>query len=323
VRNLCIDYVKSIDFAAKQRIDPIKSIDFATRVYVLFTNERFIIKIPDKRGNTCNFPSTYRVKTTSVRIWVILASMPTIAALIWPYFLTNSNIFMRISSIPQLFKAVELVIFHLTENKDLQESMSGYGLMPKRVQAGAALLKNARQMDDTQESHYDTARAMSEQIIKDREATLDVFKGHAGIAKLAFRKEPGMLKELKIVRIAKTNGAWEQQAIKFYNKASKYMDKLQQFGATPESFEQNKAGIKALIKLESRRLKKKGDAEDSTEQKNEAIKELREWYGEFRRLARMAFKKNPQVLETFGMVVLSAKRKKKAEAPQEDTAEAK
>jgi hypothetical protein len=101
------------------------------------------------------------------------------------------------------------------------------------------------------------------------------------------------------------------------------MDRLLQFGATQAAFDQSRAAIEALVTLRNRRMQKKGEAEDSTEQKTEAIKELKVWYSEFRKLARMAFKKNPQVLETFGMVVPSAKRKKKEEAPQEDTAEAK
>jgi hypothetical protein len=218
---------------------------------------------------------------------------------------------MRISTIDQLIEAVELVILHLTENKDLQDSMSGYGLTPKRVQAGDALLKNVLQMHTTQEDHYTMARGMSRQIENDSDAALDVFKGHIAIARSAFRKEPHVLKELKINKIKAARWALTLQAKAFYTKAPAYMDTLLQFGATQASFDQNKASIKALLTLKARRRKKKGDAEHSTQQKNEAIKELKEWYGEFRRLARMAFKKNPQVLETFGMVVLSAKRKKK------------
>ncbi|MEK6479067.1 hypothetical protein WJR50_16085 [Catalinimonas sp. 4WD22] len=56
------------------------------------------------------------------------------------------------------------------------------------------------------------------------------------------------------------------------------------------------------------------NAENSTQEKNQVIKDLRAWYGEFRKLARIAFKDNPQVLESFGMVV-STQRKKKVESP--------
>lgn len=81
------------------------------------------------------------------------------------------------------------------------------------------------------------------------------------------------------------------------------MEKLQKFGATPETFEQNKAAAEAQMALKARRLKTKEDAENTTQLKYQRLKELRAWYGEFRKLAHIAFKNTPQGLETFGMVV--------------------
>jgi hypothetical protein len=227
------------------------------------------------------------------------------------------------SAIEKLFAAVQSVVFHLTDKKEYQQAMSVYGLTPKRVQEGNDLLQNAQQCHSAQEGHYDEARRMSSQITEDGARVLDTFKGHVAIARSAFRKEPLVLKELKIQKMKVDRWAWIQQAIDFYEKAPQQMDRLLQFGATQAAFDQNRAAIEALVTLRNRRMQKKGEAEDCTEQKTEAIKELKVWYSEFRKLARMAFKKNPQVLETFGMVVPSARRKKKTEAPQESTEEAK
>ena len=218
---------------------------------------------------------------------------------------------MRTSSIAQLFEAVNLAVYNLSEDEALQKQMSGYGLTPKRVQEGNTLLVNARQMHSTKEQHYDHARELSVQIAQDREEALETFKEHLAIAKTAFRKEPHIIQELKISRFTAAGWAWVNPAIDFYSKAPKYIDRLQQFGATEESFQQNKAAVDALVVLKARRLKKKGDAENSTQLRNQTIKELRAWYGEFRKLARIAFQDTPQVLETFGMVVPSTKKKRK------------
>ena len=218
---------------------------------------------------------------------------------------------MDTSSVNQLFSAVQSVIFQLSDKKEYQQTMSAYGLTQKRIQEGSALLQTARQLHTTQTGHYDVARRLSAQLVEDREVALDTFRGHVAIAKSAFRKEPLVLKELKINRVSSARWAWMQQALDFYEKAPAYMDTLVQFGATPEAFGQNKAAVEALLTLRDRRMQKKGEAEDSTQQKKEAVKALRAWYGEFRKLARIAFRKNPQVLETFGMVVPSAPRKRK------------
>ena len=218
---------------------------------------------------------------------------------------------MDTSSINQLFSAVQSVIFQLSDKKEYQQTMNGYGFNLKRIQEGSALLQTARQLHTTQTGHYDVARRISAQLEEDREAALDVFKGHVAIARSAFRKDPLALKELKVNRLSHARWAWTQQAIDFYEKAPQYMETLQQYGATPEGFEQNKAAVEALRVLRDRRMQKKGEAEDSTQQKKEAVKELRAWYGEFRKLARIAFQQNPQILETFGMVVPSAPKKRK------------
>lgn len=219
---------------------------------------------------------------------------------------------METSSINQLFSAVQSVIFHLSDKKEYQQTMSAYGLTQKRIQEGSTLLQTARQLHTTQTDHYDIARRISSQLEADRKTALDAFKGHVTIARSAFRKDPLALKELKVNKLFHNRWAWTQQALDFYEKAPAYMSTLVQFGATQEAFEQNKAAVEALQVLKDRRMQKKGEAEDSTQQKKEAMKALREWYGEFRKLARIAFRKNPQVLETFGMVVPSAPKKRNA-----------
>lgn len=223
---------------------------------------------------------------------------------------------MNTSSLFQLFEAVQLAVYNLLENKELQNRMNGYGLTQKRVQEGNTLLKNARQLQSTQYQHTHHTRRLSLQIKQDSEVVLEALKDHVAIAKSAYRKEPHVIQELNIKRVPYAKWAWVQHAIDFYSLAPEYMETLQQYGATPESFEQNKAAAEALLALKAQRLKKKGDAENSTQQKNQAIKALRAWYGEFRKLARIAFQDTPQVLETFGIVVPSSKKKRK-EAVQE------
>ena len=68
--------------------------------------------------------------------------------------------------------------------------------------------------------------------------------------------------------------------------------------------------MEALLALKAQRMKCKGEAEHSTQVRNQTLQELRAWYGEFRKLARMAFQQTPQTLETFDIVVRSSPRKR-------------
>lgn len=225
---------------------------------------------------------------------------------------------MKTTSIHGLFEAVHLAIYITQEYEDMQKRMTVFGYTPKRMQEGNALLEYARMQFSTQESNYNSARYLSLQISKDCAAALETFREHVAIAKTAFRKTPYVIQELKVTKVAGNRWKWVQQAKDFYARAEVHMEKLEQFGATAALFQQNKEAVEALLVLKAERLKKKGDAENSTEERDKAIKALRAWYGDFRKIARIAFKDTPQELETYGIKVSSVKRKPKVSAASAD-----
>ena len=80
---------------------------------------------------------------------------------------------------------------------------------------------------------------------------------------------------------------------------------MKQFGIAPEELQQTKAGIEALLLQKERRRKKKAEAESATQKRNDTLEALNAWLVEFRAVARLAFKDDPQMLEAFGMKVPS------------------
>ena len=217
---------------------------------------------------------------------------------------------MKTSTKSGLLEAVHLALLNLSDNRNLQQKLNVYGFNSKRIQEGNALLGRARLMDQTQQQHYTDTRQVSLRIEQDGEAALELFRDHVAIAKTAFRKEPLVLQELNIKKIQGKPWGWTQQAQVFYQKAVSYRDRLQSYGGMPESFEQNQAAVEALLALKAQRLKCKGEAEHGTHVRDQTLKELRAWYGEFRKLARLAFQHTPQILETFGIIVRSSPKKR-------------
>lgn len=226
---------------------------------------------------------------------------------------------MKISTIKALLEAAGLVILHLSQNKALQKAMGAFGFTPQRVQVGQKLLDDVRQVGSTRTQETDEARRISHQINQEGKVTLQIFRDHVAIARAAFRQEPLALQELKITRLDSNKWGGVQQALEFYEQAPKHMTQLQKFGATPEAFGQNQAAVQALLALKAQRLDRKGKVESNTQRRDQKIKELRAWYSDFLRLARVAFKEDPQLLETFGIVVPSKPRKRKrvVKAPTE------
>ncbi len=226
---------------------------------------------------------------------------------------------MKTSSIKALIEAAGLVVLHLSQNKTLQKAMNAVGFTPQRVQVGKKLLNDVHQTGSDRKQDADEARRLSQQINQEGKTTLRTFRDHVAIARVAFRQEPLALREMKVATL--TSNKWDgvQQAREFYEQAPKHMAQLQKFGAIPEAFQQNEAAVQALLALKAQRLDRKGKTESGTQRRNQKIKELRDWYGDFRRLARVAFKNDLQLLETFGIVVPSTprKRKRNVKAPTE------
>ena len=257
-------------------------------------------------------PTPYPRKVYFQTEWRSSVSPHYLAAALKSYsFTKHFRILMRIDTFDKLIEAVKLAIRGLSSDKDLQKKMSVYGFTPQSLQQGIKLLNVVELTGDTREQKSREARHLTHQITQERQTTQAVFRNHVAIARAAFREEPLVQQDLKIDKMATGNWGWAKQALDFYKLAPIQMARLQQFGATPEAFQQNQAAVQALLDLRAERQQRKGKTQDFTQERNRKIKELRDWYGEFRRLARIALKENPQLLETFGIVVPSGPRKRK------------
>ena len=221
---------------------------------------------------------------------------------------------MNTRAVSKLLDASQLALRGLSEDRELQKQMSAYGFTPKRTQEGQGLVGRVQLIGNTRQQSAMTMRRLSQQIKQDGQTVLNAFRDHAAIARAAFRQDPLVLEELKISKIQQGKWAWVQQALDFYEQTPLHLAKLQQYGATPEGLQQNQAAAQALFDLRTQRLNQKGKAEHSTQEKSQAIRELRIWYSDFLRLARVAFREKPQLLETFGIVVPAKPRRRKPTA---------
>ena len=212
---------------------------------------------------------------------------------------------MNLRTDVEVMEGARLAIFNTEKNEDRQKRLAVYGLTPKRLQEGKALLNNAQMLQDAKVNYYDDRWAIARQLDADRQTAHAMFKEHVGVARTAFRNDPVVLHNLHIQRIATKTWEWPRQALYFYTKVEEHAAQLEPFGINQEVIAQAQASVQALIELKEDRMDRKGMAQHSTQEKRKAFKALREWMLEFRSLARIAFKDNPQMLEVFGISVSS------------------
>jgi len=192
------------------------------------------------------------------------------------------------------------------EDPALQNRMALYGFPLERMLEGKTLLENAQQMHSKKDDQYFEWWNLSGEVKKDRETALDTFVDHVKVARVAFRKKPEILHQLKINRINRSKlWEWTGQAHRFYTLIAEHTATMKKFGVTAEELQQAQAGIEALLAMKDQRMKKKAMAETTTQARNAAFNALNAWLVEFRTAARLALKDTPQMLEAFGMKVPS------------------
>lgn len=210
---------------------------------------------------------------------------------------------MKIHSLDRLREVSSLSVNNTLKDPEAQQKMTQYGFSPRRMKEGKTLLQQLEQQCRTQEQHYEAHWELAHRMDNELRSTRAVFVAHVEVARFAFRNEPAILRKLAIRRLATNRWAWVKQAQSFYTKVTEHTAAMETHGVKSEELAQAQASLQAIAALREDLTRRKGDAEDATQRKQQADKELRAWLSEFRTVARMAFKETPQKLEAFGIRV--------------------
>jgi hypothetical protein len=99
---------------------------------------------------------------------------------------------------------------------------------------------------------------------------------------------------------------WIELARQFYTELSNNPDLTERLSKRNYSSEETEARLVALSEIELARaahIFEKGISQNATNAKAEAFVTLNDWMDEFFSFAKIAFRKEPQLMESFGMVV--------------------
>ena len=211
----------------------------------------------------------------------------------------------KVNSIDRLLEVSSLSVNNTLNDDEAQRKMAQHGFSPKRMQEGKTLLDQFSRLCNSQEQRYEERWELANRMNNELQTTRELFIEHMEVARFAFRKDPAVLYKLNIQRIERSRWNWVKQARSFYSKAQDHATQLAPHGVKPEELAQAQASLEAILAMREELTKKKGEAEDTTHRKDRANKELKAWLSDFRTVARMAFKENPQKLEGFGIRVRS------------------
>ena len=212
---------------------------------------------------------------------------------------------MNIHRDQPLVDAVRLAINNGQGDPEALQLMAKYGFGPEQWQAGHALLQRAEQCFDQCNTLEHERWALSQQINEGLLSVNEQFKEHVQAARFAFRQQPSLLHSLEIDRLATRRWESVRQSAFFYRQLQDKKLSLQAYGVSPKAVQQAAAAVEELLHQREQRTHRSGRAQHGTQEKRAALTELRAWMVEFRGVARLAFRQQPQLLEIFGMKVPS------------------
>lgn len=213
---------------------------------------------------------------------------------------------MKSESINNQLERAGVMVQNARQHPLIQQQLVDWGYAAQKIAQGETLLQDVQLAQQAQKDSYYHKLDCNRQW-KIEWATLQrQYSEHRSVAKTAFRNEPETLMRLRVDRaVARRNADLLDQATDFYTVITGKSKEMQKYGIKPDELTQTQAIITSLSALQAQRLQCKGNAESATQKRNEALKKLRVWQREFTRVARMALKDDPQLLEVLGIVVVA------------------
>ena len=188
----------------------------------------------------------------------------------------------------------------------VQAHLATYGFGDARRLAGQQRLTALINHLDARDAREQERWALSQQINAGLKAVREQLREHIRIARFALNDDPTRLHALRVDTLARPSWKCVDQAIFFYQQLQKRSIGLDKFGLSKKEVQRSLAAANALLEQKQQRIHRKGLAEHGTQQIHQAQADLRDWLTEFRGIARVAYRQQPQLLEIFGIRVRSS-----------------
>jgi hypothetical protein len=220
---------------------------------------------------------------------------------------SNENGSNRYVSIDEQLKLARIAIDNAISQADLNVPLAKRGYDSTNLKAAKDLLQKAVELHVAKKDKYGDKYDAKDDFDQLKEEIEEEYDEHADLANIALKNSRGDLEKLQLNAKKKVAfSGWLGQVKAFYTNAlasDTIKAALAKKGVTEADLQAVSDKLPLLEKKEANKIEKKGAAQTSTAERNDAIDELLEWYKEFIETAKVTFRKSPQLVEKLGIVV--------------------
>jgi hypothetical protein len=200
---------------------------------------------------------------------------------------------------------IENSILGVQNNPEVQERLSALGYTPGRINEGKVLHDRVTRLMTTQVEEYSDRYVASDKADKLRASAYSNYMITVKVVRVAFVGQPELLLRFNATgRRCRSLSGWLRDSRILYNNLLNSPDALAvlaQFGYSAEKLNNELQAVNEVENFHSKWLSEKGNAQQSTVERDEAFDELCKWFSSFRAIARIALYDKPQLLETLGI----------------------
>lgn len=192
------------------------------------------------------------------------------------------------------------------ENEDLQKKFSEVGYTPEVIGKGLSMVQDTEKLNDRQKKEYGDQYAAQDAFMQGWKNSYDQYMITLRLSRIALKGNRDAEASMRLTgpRIRTFHNWVGKQARPFYQNAvndDEIMDALRRFLIDKRRLKIEWQSIEQAQSLLGQRDDETGEAQAATLARDKKMDEVDAWIGDFREVARVAFKDNPQWLERIGI----------------------
>ena len=203
----------------------------------------------------------------------------------------------------------EVAIDNAMGNAAISTALEVFGYDKTRLLEGKALHERALTLHKKQKKEYGEQYAATSELKAALSSANKAYMLDLGVARVALRTQVSAAEPLQLNgRRKKTYSGWVEQVTMFYDNALEnetIKAALAEYGIDEAKLSAGQAAVRKVQTLLKTQLVEKGEAQEATEARDEALELLMDWMSDFIAIARIALEGNLQLLEILGIVVES------------------
>jgi hypothetical protein len=216
----------------------------------------------------------------------------------------------RRRTVARQIERARLMIDGTLNNPDVQDAVTSFGYPAARILEGKALLDTVQAKRNAAESRRTVKKGATGEVTAATNQAYQAMTPLVGIARAVLQDNQIALGALglDLGPLPRSRAGLLDRGRRFLNALASdtaLAEQLAGFGLTASKRVSLQDALTALEQAQSAQAGAKGAAEDAAPAVQEALESLNAWVMQYRKLARIALKEQPQLIEKLGVAAAS------------------